>query len=144
MSKTVQYAIRALLYVHNQNNADVRILSVHEIADNIGSPKPFTAKILQTLTKKHILGSSKGPGGGFFSNELTGQATLYDIIGFHEGEDYHATCILGLPQCSDSKPCPIHFQYKLHRCKLNDMFKDNTIQQLADELSQGKDQFQLL
>jgi hypothetical protein len=43
-------------------------------------------------------------------------------------------CILGLNKCSDSKPCPMHAQYKPLKEKLIKMFEDKTIGGLSQKL----------
>jgi DNA-binding IscR family transcriptional regulator len=43
-------------------------------------------------------------------------------------------CVLGLKQCSETKSCPMHHQYKLIKPQLVKMFETKTIKDLADEL----------
>ena len=43
-------------------------------------------------------------------------------------------CILGLKQCSEVSPCPMHSEYKLIKQRLKEIFESKTIQNLADEL----------
>ncbi|MCB0485648.1 MAG: Rrf2 family transcriptional regulator, partial [Flavobacteriaceae bacterium] len=64
-SKACEYAIRATLYISIKSIEGSR-LGIKEIAKEIDSPEPFTAKILQTLSREGIISSIKGPNGGFF------------------------------------------------------------------------------
>ncbi len=43
-------------------------------------------------------------------------------------------CVLGLRQCSETSPCPMHTQYKQIRQRLKDLFEKKTIYSLAEEL----------
>ena len=43
-------------------------------------------------------------------------------------------CGLGLSQCSDDQPCPIHDSFKGCRDKLLDWFENKTISDLGDDL----------
>jgi len=62
-SKSCEYAIKAVIHLCMETHAGGR-LSINDIAVAIDSPEPFTAKILQTLSKHKIISSAKGPGGG--------------------------------------------------------------------------------
>ena len=64
-SKTTEYALRATIYIAQKGTIDKK-LGIDEIANAIDSPKPFTAKILQLLTKDKVLHSTRGPNGGFY------------------------------------------------------------------------------
>ena len=67
-SKTCEYGLRAVIFIAQESKIDNK-LSITAISDAIDSPKPFTAKILQQLTKNKIVQSIKGPHGGFFIDE---------------------------------------------------------------------------
>ena len=56
-SKATEYALRATIFIA-QKCEDDRKLSLDEIATAIDSPRPFTAKIMQLLTKDGMLVSS--------------------------------------------------------------------------------------
>ncbi len=61
IKKEVDYAIRALIYIHQKGGK----ASAKEIYSDIKAPKPFIRKILQALAKAGMLESEKGKGGGF-------------------------------------------------------------------------------
>jgi Rrf2 family protein len=78
LSKSCEYAIRATVYVALKSQKSEKT-GIIEVAKAIGSPMHFTGKILQTLVRKKILSSAKGPNGGFFVEN--GQSLfLIDII----------------------------------------------------------------
>jgi len=56
LSKSTEYAIRALVFVQLRNSENNRP-GVNEIAIEIGAPVAYSAKILQTLTKHRLLDS---------------------------------------------------------------------------------------
>ena len=144
LSKTCQYAIRALVYIDAQTSSTGnKRLSIKDIAESINSPQPFTSKILQVLTKRKVLGSSKGPGGGFYSTSRTEVTTIFEVIAMYEGLDHGNTCLLGLEHCSSTNPCPAHAHYQSIRDEMNKLFKSITVHQLATELAQGKDRLRI-
>src|SRR5690606_39748755 len=64
-SYSCQYAIKSCIYLANQKKK----VGVGEISEFIGSPIPFTSKILQKLAKEGVISSSKGRSGGFYLNK---------------------------------------------------------------------------
>ncbi|HMW96798.1 MAG TPA: Rrf2 family transcriptional regulator, partial [Flavobacteriales bacterium] len=62
-SRACQYAIRAAVLIALEGR-NKRRMSLVEIAERTGSPRAFTAKVLQQLARAGILESTKGPNGG--------------------------------------------------------------------------------
>lgn len=133
-SKSTEYALRAIIYLAQRSSPDNKI-SITELADAIGSPKSFTAKILQNLTRDNrLISSITGPNGGFY---LTDQAKKKSMLHVLEllGDDVVITgCVLGLKECSEANPCPLHDQYKLIKPRLLQMLKKKSIQDLANDM----------
>jgi|SRR6478609_4715187 Rrf2 family protein len=136
-SKACEYAIRAVLYIAIRS-ADGTKLNIQEIAREIDSPQPFTAKILQTLVREGIISSIKGPNGGFFLKPNSKPILLNSIVKAIDGVDILQICVLGLKECSDKFPCPVHEEIKASKHKLRDTLRKKTIQELAKEFAKGK------
>ncbi len=137
-SKTCEYAIRATIYIGKQSKEGSRI-RMQEIAENTNSPVAFAAKILQILVKNDIISSIKGPNGGFSVTEAQQQnVKLIDIVKAIDGDSTYNGCGLGLSECSELKPCPIHFQFKEVRDKLKYLLANTNINQLIDKLEKGE------
>ncbi len=136
-SKACEYAIRAALYI-SIKSIDGSKLGIKEIAKEIDSPVHFTAKILQTLSREGIISSIKGPNGGFYLEPKAKPVSLNDIVKVIDGDDVLHACSLGLKQCSNEFPCPIHDEIKAYKDRLRKVMKEKTVQQLAIELASGK------
>lgn len=136
-SKACEYAIRAALYVAIRS-VDGTKLNIQEIAREIDSPQPFTAKILQTLVREKIISSTKGPNGGFFLKPNSKPILLNAIVKAIDGIDILQTCVLGLKECSDKFPCPVHNEIKSSKYQLRDTLRKKSIQELAEEFAKGK------
>ncbi|MCB0493265.1 MAG: Rrf2 family transcriptional regulator [Cyclobacteriaceae bacterium] len=136
-SKACEYAIRATLYISIKSIEGSR-LGIKEIAKEIDSPEPFTAKILQTLSREGIISSIKGPNGGFFLEPNAKPIPLNTIIKAIDGEDVLHTCTLGLRECSDKFPCPVHHEVKKYKEHVRKTMKEKTVQDLTQELAKGK------
>ena len=137
LSKSTEYAIRALIYVQLRNKEEKRP-GVEEIATEIGAPVAYTAKILHTLTTHTLLNSMKGRGGGFFFEKNQSDLTLYDVVKVMEGNAVFHKCGFGLKKCSDDNPCPLHDKYKLIREEYFDIAKTETIESLSQKIKEGK------
>lgn len=136
-SKACEYAIRAVLYIAIKSTRGER-LGLKEIAKEVDSPVPFTAKILQTLSREGIIASTKGPNGGFYLKPRSKPVPLTAIVRAIDGTDTLHTCGIGLKECSDRYPCPIHNQVKAYKDALRKAMSEKTIQELAKDLSEGK------
>jgi len=136
-SKACEYAIRASLYI-SIKSIDGSKLGIKEIAKEIDSPAHFTAKILQTLTREGIISSIKGPNGGFFLDPNAKPVPLTAIVKAIDGDNILHSCSLGLKECSDKFPCPIHNDIKSYKERLRKIMKQKTLQQLGNDLVKGK------
>lgn len=107
---------------------------IKEISKEIDSPESFIAKILQDLSRKGLVLSTKGPNGGFFLDEKLLQGSLASIVKSVDGEKIFSGCGLGLKQCSEAKPCPIHYQFKIIREEMRDMLERAKLSSFTEEL----------
>jgi Rrf2 family protein len=137
LSKSTEYAIRALILVQLQNLRGKRP-GVAAIAKEIEAPVAFTAKILHTLTSRKLLKSMKGRGGGFFFSENQTELTLHEIILVMEGDALFTECGMGLSNCSDDNPCPLHDQYEKIRDQLLSLAKLESIHSMALKIKSGQ------
>ena len=136
-SKSCEYGIRATIFIASKC-CENRKVGLKEIAVAIDSPIAFTAKILQKLTKDKIIHSTKGVNGGFevFQNDLK-TIRLIQIVEAIDGDSVFSSCGLGLENCSETHPCPVHFEFKEIKEQLFIMLKNTSLEQLALEVKSG-------
>ncbi len=115
LSKTTQYAIRALVYVELQNRDNERP-GVNEIANEIGAPVSYSAK---------------GRGGGFFFTGNQSAISLYEVIRVMEGDGLFCKCGFGLKSCNDDVPCPLHEEFNKIRNSLAQFVKRESIRSVS-------------
>ena len=132
-SKTCEYALRAMLFV-GQKSKEGRKAGIREIAEGIDSPEYFIAKILQELGRKNLVQSMKGPSGGFFIDKQGMECTLADIVKAIDGDKIFLGCGLGLKECSEKRPCPIHNEFKKIRKEMHDMLQSATLNEFNEKL----------
>lgn len=133
ITRSTEYAVRALVYVQLQNWESKRP-GVSEIAREIEAPEAYTGKILHTLTTHGLLESMKGRGGGFFFSNDQEELNLYSVILVMEGNSIFNKCGFGLKNCSDSNPCPLHDGYKKLREGYLSIARQETIGSLANKI----------
>ena len=131
-----KYAIKALCTIVEQTSIEHKLL-VKEIAEQTGVPRPFLSKILQQLSSKNYISSTKGRRGGFYIEEQQLENSLLDIIIEVEGKNRLQRCAINFESCDSENPCPIHkfivaakneLQENIKNIKLRDLGeKDNTL-----------------
>lgn len=121
-SKTCEYAIRAMIFIAQKSKNGNKV-GIKEIAKGIDSPEHFIAKILQELSRKGLVQSSKGPNGGFYLDNKALKCSLAEIVQVIDGDKIFSGCGLGLKQCSESHPCPIHHEFKKVRKEMQLMLE---------------------
>ena len=135
-SKTCEYAIRAVLFIAHKSEGGAKV-GIKDIAKGIDSPEHFVAKILQNLSKQGLLQSQKGPAGGFYLDAKGRKTSLADIIKAVDGERLFSDCGMGLKQCSETRPCPIHDDYKQIRKQLLQMLENAKVGTFSEELGRN-------
>lgn len=136
ISKSCKYGIRAAVFIASKATGN-RKLGVKEIAEEIEAPPAFTGKILQILNKQKIVTSLKGPYGGFYSQPYQLDIPVIDIVKAVDGLGVFEECIMGLHECNDAHPCPMHHNYAKSRDALKITFQQTTVRSLAKSISEG-------
>ena len=136
-SKACEYAIRALLFIA-QKSKDGSKVGIKEIAKGIDSPEHFIAKILQDLSRKGLVQSQKGPSGGFYLDQPSLNASLADVVRTVDGDSIFSGCALGLKQCSEARPCPLHNEFKKIRDDIFNMLQSARLGEFNNQLEKNK------
>ena len=133
LSNACQYAIRSVLYLAIHSDDKTRI-GVKKISEELETPQPFLAKLLQQLAKSDLVSSIKGPNGGFYLTKENADSSLWEVVKCIDGTDKFDHCFLGLSKCSDENPCPVHFIVSPFKEKLLNDFRDKSIAQFTEEI----------
>lgn len=137
-SKACEYGIRASIFIA-LNSLEGRRVSPKEISKEINSPEAFTAKILQALARHHVVKSIKGAHGGFeIDKKDIKTIKLSDIVDAIDGDNIYKGCGLGLHECNEDKPCPMHDKFKSVRDQLREMLESTDLESLALDIKLGE------
>ena len=134
-SKACEYGIRAVIFIVARSR-DGKKVGIKDICREIEAPEHFTAKILQNLSRLELISSTKGPNGGFFIEEDK-DLRLIDIVRAIDGDKLFTGCGLGISKCSETKPCPIHFEFKQIRDNLRKMLETTSLLETTQGLDKG-------
>jgi Rrf2 family protein len=136
-SKTFGYALRAVAQIALPSNAG-RKIGMPELAASLDIPQHFLAKIMQDMVRHGIVGSAKGPTGGFYAIERTAQIPILTILEITDGSMVFDTCALGIQHCNALTPCPLHHDFAACRNGMRAVFSTKTVGMLADEVEVGR------
>ncbi|ARA93774.1 MAG: Rrf2 family transcriptional regulator [Bacteroidetes bacterium] len=134
LSSACAYGLRAALYLASLKEEGY--VPIRRLSDELDISFPFLTKIFQQLTQAGLLTSHRGPRGGVAFTRPPGQITLKEIITAIDGPDLFEACVLGLPGCGEQKPCPLHAAWATERARLDALFADTTLADMADRIDQ--------
>ncbi len=130
-SKTCEYAIRTLSVLAEEKD---RFIGAYEISENAGISSSYVAKICQALVQKKFLKSKTGRLGGFMLNKKAHDIIVMDIVDALESCWVFENCLMGLADCSDNNPCPIHVIWKEAKEEIRTTFENITLLDVAKKV----------
>jgi Rrf2 family iron-sulfur cluster assembly transcriptional regulator len=129
LSSTCMYGLRAVLHLADKNSSE--FVSVKSMAEELEISFAFLTKILQQLTAVNILVSYRGPKGGVRFVKPPETITIFEIIQAIDGATLFTECVLGLPNCGEAHPCPMHHSWAPIRTELVRLFSEMTLKDLT-------------
>lgn len=137
LTNSSKYALKAVLFLTMYSDENHK-LQVKDICEKIDIPKAYSGKLLQTLAKRNIISSSRGPKGGFYIDEGNRKQSIMSVIDTIDGRKKMESCIIGLENCNDENPCPLHNLFASSRSKMIEIFEETTLDDLAGSLNTKK------
>jgi Rrf2 family transcriptional regulator, iron-sulfur cluster assembly transcription factor len=126
LNQTAEYALRAVIYLAENNGAGPRRVS--DIADALDVPQNYLSKVLHVLAREGVLTSTRGPAGGFALRRSAERLKLASVVSpFDPIED---RCLLMRRRCTDANPCTAHHEWKSVALKLRAFFRETSIADL--------------
>lgn len=132
LSKSFGYALRGVLYVASVAKEGRRV-QLDEMADELGVPRHFLAKIMKNMVKEGILDSTKGPYGGFSVNNKTYSTKIVQFVKITDGVEQFNSCVLSFRKCNSKNPCPLHFQMMKLRDGMLAEFSKKSVNDLLND-----------
>jgi Rrf2 family iron-sulfur cluster assembly transcriptional regulator len=129
LSRSSQYTLQALIYLARQPRG--RMVMVKQMADALGLPLFYLAKLIQSPTRAGWLTTQRGRGGGVSLNPGAEAITLLDILRLTDGHRVSQECLLGFKDCEDESACVLHCQWKPIKQELGEGLGGYTLASLA-------------
>ena len=130
LSKTAEYALRAVLYI--ARTASGELVRASDLAKALQVPSNYLSKILHTLARSGILLSERGRHGGFRLAVPPSDLTLVAVIEPFDEMRERNGCLLGRPECSDGNPCMAHDRWKQLHEQVSRFFEETTVAELVE------------
>lgn len=135
---SARYAIRAMVRLAIEDG-DGQPFSAAGVAEAEQIPPFYLAKVLQDLGRAGLLKSARGRGGGFYLSRPAEEITLFEVVAAVEDPRRLETeCVLGIEECSDDAPCPMHETWKTFRDGALEALHTLTVARLVEELERKK------
>jgi len=131
-SRQCEYALQAVVFLALRKEGER--VSIKDLTKKLDIPYHFLAKILQDLSRKGLLASLKGPGGGFSLGVPATQITLFHIVEAVDGVDFTQKCVMGFAEGSGKHPCAVHEPWASLRDGIYSMLVSKNIAELAAEM----------
>jgi Rrf2 family protein len=128
LSKAAEHAIKAMVYLATKT-VEGEFTRIADISEAIGSPLPYTSKILNQLRRNALLESK----GGFRLGDNR-HISFIQIIEAQEGLSGLDRCVLGLKTCSSSDPCPAHEKYKSIKEQIKQLLAESYVDDFNQEV----------
>ncbi|WP_299524486.1 Rrf2 family transcriptional regulator [Winogradskyella sp.] len=139
-SNSTKYAIKAVLYLAVNSSEEKKVV-VNDMAGLINVPKAYIAKILQELSKKNLISSTRGPKGGFYLSEDNKKAKVYDIVIAMDEEQRMNSCLLSLKKCNIDNPCSLHHLAYNEKEAIIRKLNNTSLEELVEHIKTGKSVF---
>ncbi len=137
LSNSSKYAIKAVLYLAVNSSPKQRILA-KDISVPTNIPKAYLSKILQELSRHHIVSSLRGPGGGFYLSDENRAISLLEIIRVIDGGYRLTSCMLSLKDCDEEYPCPMHDLVGGTKAQFVENLRRTTVNDLVEDIAEGR------
>jgi len=138
LSQTSEHALRAVIYLAQQPRGTP--VPADELARALGAPANYLSKTLNVLAKQGILGSVRGPKGGFWLAADPEGLSLAAVLEVFDEPRRNPVCLMGGRPCTDHAPCSLHFRWKAVQRSARSPLHETTVAELvgAENLPAGE------
>ena len=131
LSQTVEYALRAVVYLANRPGESAR---TSEIAELTKVPPAYLSKVLQALSREEIVTSRRGIGGGVTLSRDPSELTVLDVVQAVDPIQRINSCPLEL-KAHGVHLCPLHRRLDNAMKAVEEAFAATTLAEILGEQS---------
>ncbi|MDH3197844.1 MAG: Rrf2 family transcriptional regulator [Candidatus Krumholzibacteria bacterium] len=130
LTRTGTHAVRAIVLLAGLPAGEYR--GAQAVAATTGAPANYLGKLLQQLSRRGLVASQKGVGGGFRLARDAREITLHEVLEAVEDVGRWSNCMMGRAECSSEQPCAVHDQWAAVRDAYLDLLRRTRIIDLVD------------
>lgn len=135
ISKKAKYALNALLFIARTGGE--RRVRIGEICEGQHIPRKFLEAIMLDLKNAGILGSKRGPGGGYFLIKPPSEVNMAQVLRLMDGPIALMPCVTyayyqRCEECVDEATCALRRAFRAVRNQTVAIFKLHDLQTLID------------
>ncbi|MDX2130529.1 MAG: Rrf2 family transcriptional regulator [Planctomycetota bacterium] len=128
LSQAVGYAVTAMGHIAGAGGNPVLVREIAQAAD---IPAPYLAKIINALSRKQLVITQRGVGGGVTLARPAVEISMYDVCVALDDPVVRPTCMLGTAVCSDDRACPAHTFWKSCRNDVIEFLQRTNVADIA-------------
>ncbi len=129
LSKTSEYALRAVIYLARKSSQPV---PAADVAAGLGVPANYLSKILHALGRAGVVESERGPGGGYRLARPADRLAIGDVVGAFDPVVLGSACLLGHARCPGEHPCLAHDRWRQVSEPITEFFRDTMVAELLE------------
>lgn len=132
VSRKFEYGLHAVTYLATKGVG--RVVTVKEMADEIGFSQEFLSKAMQSLKRAGIATSVQGVKGGYTLGKTTDEITVADIAIAIEGKPHLVRCGVTPDSCEIFSSCHHRSYLNNLQYKIQELLAATTLHSLLDEI----------
>ncbi|MEI6639452.1 MAG: Rrf2 family transcriptional regulator [Chlorobium sp.] len=132
VSRKFEYGLHAVTYLATKGLG--RVVTVKEMADDIGFSQEFLSKALQSLKRSGIAHSVQGVKGGYMLCRTTHDITVADIAVAIEGKPHLVRCGVHAESCEVFSSCNHRGYMGTLQNKIQKLLESTTIHSLLQQM----------
>lgn len=132
VSRKFEYGLHAVTYLATKGNG--RVVTVKEMADDIGFSQEFLSKAVQSLKRAGIVNSVQGVKGGYMLGKKEIEISLADVALAIEGEPHLVQCSRDASSCDVFPSCKHKIYMKQLQNTIQDLLEKTTIHSLLQQM----------
>lgn len=129
LSRSCVHAIRAVVVLASLPPG--AYCGTSAIAESTGAPRNYLGKLLLQLSRRGIVESQKGLGGGFRLAQSPDKISLHNVVESIEDVSRWEDCAFGGRECSDVTPCPLHHRWGAVRTAYMSLLMNTSVAELV-------------
>ena len=129
ISQTVEYALRAVVYLADHEGEP---RTVQQIAEVTHVPPAYLSKVMQALVRGNLVHSQRGLHGGFTLLREPKDLTIWEVVEAVEPLQRIRTCPLGLAS-HRLRLCPLHKRLDDALALIENAFRSTTMAEVLAE-----------